>query len=78
MSGNKGTLAIPRILSGEVNPSGRLVDTFAYDLSTAPSYANISYTEDFAKRYDHMLFTDHTSDYIHYTAYQEGIYEGYY
>ena len=36
--GVKGALAIGKILNGDVNPSGRLVDTYAYDLTTAASY----------------------------------------
>lgn len=39
-SGQSGTNAIGRILKGEVNPSGRTVDTYAYDWRSAPSYAN--------------------------------------
>lgn len=35
-----GAKAIPEILKGEVNPSGHLADTYAYDLTTAPSYYN--------------------------------------
>lgn len=32
--------AIPAILSGDVNPSGRLADTYAYDFSTSSTYTN--------------------------------------
>ncbi len=38
--GQSGTHAIRRVLTGEVNPSGRTADTYAYDLRSAPSYAN--------------------------------------
>lgn len=89
VAGNKGTLTIPKVLDGTVNPSGHLTDTFAYKLETAPSYYNVGYfanesathTEDdnyFSKRYEHMQFNDHKNDYIHYTTYQENIYIGYY
>ncbi|MBR1847233.1 MAG: glycoside hydrolase family 3 C-terminal domain-containing protein [Bacilli bacterium] len=43
--GQSGALAIPRILSGEINPSGRVTDTFPYvagvrnDSSSDPLYA---------------------------------------
>lgn len=32
--------AIPAILSGQVNPSGRLTDTYAYDFRTSSTYTN--------------------------------------
>lgn len=38
--GQSGTKAIPSILKGEVNPSGKTVDTWVYDLSSDPSYVN--------------------------------------
>lgn len=38
--GQSGTNAIGRILKGEVNPSGRTVDTYARDWRAAPSYAD--------------------------------------
>lgn len=51
--GQSGARAIPRILDGSVNPSGHLIDTYAYDYTKEPSYANrfkngnhISYNED--------------------------------
>lgn len=39
--GQSGARAIPKIITGEVTPSGRLSDTYAYDWQTYnPSYAN--------------------------------------
>lgn len=38
--GQSGTKAIGRILKGDVNPSARTVDTYAYDWRSAPSFAN--------------------------------------
>jgi beta-glucosidase len=38
--GQSGAMAIPKILEGEINPSGHLTDTFAYDYRKEPSYAN--------------------------------------
>ena len=53
LMGQNGAEAIPEILLGEVNPSGRLTDTHAYDYKAAPSYKNylrqgshIQYVED--------------------------------
>lgn len=39
--GVQGFAALGSILSGEVNPSGRTVDTFVYDLLSTPSINNI-------------------------------------
>lgn len=40
--GNNGIMALGRILDGTVNPSGRLVDTYARDFSKDPSWQNFS------------------------------------
>ena len=39
-TGGTGMAALGRLLSGEVNPSGRLVDTFARRFADAPAWAN--------------------------------------
>lgn len=62
-----GTTAIAEILDGQINPSGHMVDTAAYDLSTAPSYANSS--NDASKTY--------AGRGGHYMDYAESIYVGY-
>lgn len=38
--GNVGFNALGKVLSGEVNPSGRTPDTFMYDMTTAPWWNN--------------------------------------
>ena len=38
--GSVGCNSIGKIFSGEVNPSGRLTDTYAYDVTSAPAYYN--------------------------------------
>lgn len=43
--GQSGTKSIGKILSGAVNPSGHLVDTFVYDSKSDPTYANVIYTD---------------------------------
>lgn len=39
-TGSAGALAIPKMLYGELTPSGRTADTYAYDLSTSSTYVN--------------------------------------
>lgn len=62
--GSTGFNAVGEALSGIVNPSGRLTDTYAYDLTTSPAYWNAgSFTYSNLKR--------------NYVEYAEGIYVGY-
>ena len=39
-TGSAGAKAIPKLLWGDYTPSGRTTDTFAYDLTTNPTYVN--------------------------------------
>lgn len=81
--GATGCNAIGKVLAGEVNPSGKTVDTFAYDLTSAPSYYNVgdfSYSNTeagnaaiFAGSGD--AATGNLPNY--YVNYAEGIYVGY-
>ncbi len=62
--GAVGFNSVGRVLTGAVNPSGRLVDTYAYDLTTSPAYWNAgSFTYSNLKH--------------NYVEYAEGIYIGY-
>ena len=62
--GSTGFNAVGEILSGKVNPSGRLSDTYAYDLTTASAYWN-------AGNFTYANLKHH------YVEYAEGIYVGY-
>ncbi len=70
--GLMGLEAVSKILSGEVNPSGSLVDTYVYDNYSAPAMRNFT-----ATRYrgaDGQVIPEKAS---YYMIYQEGIYVGY-
>ena len=72
-----GLEAVADIVAGEVNPSGHLPDTYAYDLTSAPSYYNFG---DYAYEnvpMTYSFFGQTTDSYLHYVYYQEGIYVGY-
>lgn len=51
-SGMEGALAAADILVGDVNPSGRLVDTYARDLMDYPSTATFHESNTFVKYYE--------------------------
>ncbi|HWT76756.1 MAG TPA: glycoside hydrolase family 3 protein [Mobilitalea sp.] len=61
--GEAGVVGVGTILTGRTNPSGRLVDTYAYDMTTNPTYYNT----------DNNKYTDQQTFY----QYEEGIYMGY-
>lgn len=68
--GNNAVEALGRILDGTVNPSGRTVDTWAYDFKTAATYANSGVNGSGAMY--------QTIGYLGYVDYAESIYTGYY
>lgn len=77
MGGNASFAAIYDVMSGKVNPSGKLVDTYAYDTDSAPSVVN---TGDFEfTRYGSLPADNKAKNAYHhaYMVYQEGIYVGY-
>ena len=83
--GSTGIQALADIIAGDVNPSGRLPDTYAYDLKTAPSYW--SATAGTYANYDEFGESTYTYNGVTYTfnnkvdggvTYDvEGIYVGY-
>lgn len=62
--GEYGFRAVAKTLTGEVNPSGRLTDTIAYNVSDHPSSQNFGSTS-------YLMSTEK------FVEYQEGIYIGY-
>ncbi|MDO5328689.1 MAG: glycoside hydrolase family 3 C-terminal domain-containing protein [Coriobacteriia bacterium] len=84
MGGNSGAYCVPDVMSGEVNPSGHLTDIVPYDFKIDPTFPNMSYEYDskepdksFENRYNTKRFGDAKDEYIHYAAYEENIYHGY-
>lgn len=76
LPGTRGTIGVGKILSGEVNPSGHLTDTWAYDLSTAASYAT-SGREGVGSYTDISTDTSLAARANKYSDYIEDIYIGY-
>lgn len=75
--GSQGFESVAEALTGEINPSGRLVDTYAYDVTSAPSYQNFGFYD-----YDNVNMTleyygTQTTVSGKYVNYLEGIYVGY-
>lgn len=70
-TGSNGILALGEILCGDVNPSGRLVDTWAADFSKNPTFQNFGTgaTEESTDQYDGGMYYS--------VDYEEGIYVGY-
>jgi beta-glucosidase len=63
--GSKGANSLGKILAGKVNPSGRLVDTYAYDPGSNPASVNFG---------DYKYTNIKGMSFLNY---QEGIYVGY-
>lgn len=78
-TGTYGLNAVADILAGEVNPSGKLVDTYANDNTTVPAMVDFyadTYTN--AENGDSRWYTATLLDSnMFYNVYQEGIYVGY-
>ncbi len=76
--GSTGLKSVANILAGHVNPSGRLVDTYAYDATSSPAYYNagdFTYTNTLHDEKNHMGRDEEV--YYKFVNYVEGIYIGY-
>ena len=74
LTGGTGMDALGRILTGEVNPSGRLVDTYARAFESAPSWNNFG--NNLAVNGNRYLVNGAAQD-AYFVEYEEGIYVGY-
>ncbi len=77
-TGVVGLYGVSDLLVGNETPSGRLVDTYCVDNTTAPSYVNM-YAQTWANAADlgATMFDMSLDSNQYYTVYQEGIYVGY-
>lgn len=81
--GMTGSLGVADILAGNVNPSGRIVDTFMKDNHSAPAMENFgAYVWTNGSEYDVASGQNNTDSAVQkanrdYVVYQEGIYVGY-
>ncbi len=77
--GQYGGNAIAKVLKGDVTPSGKTADTYAYDFATNPTYANspdgqrVNTDKGSVKTYK----DSYTNGSKHYIDYAENIYVGY-
>lgn len=70
-TGGEGIMALGSILNGDVNPSGRTVDTWAADFTQDPTFVNFGTgpSPEDTDKYDAGLY--------YFVDYEEGIYVGY-
>ena len=72
--GINGFAAIDEVLSGEVNPSGRLVDIWQADMTKDPTYYNIMENLQAENGTTDYVYTDEAGDHlIHAVEYEEGM-----
>ncbi len=88
-TGSAGAKAIPEILYGDITPSGKTADTYAYDLTTSSTYADAGKGNDTTHFYTNgsglypttVKHTNGSSSVpyrgVAYEDYREGIYVGY-
>ena len=70
--GSQGGTALANILTGEVTPSGHLVDTYVRDLRKDPTYQNFG-----SYLYDNSDELNSYQEETYFVDYEEGIYVGY-
>lgn len=88
-TGEDAAAAIPEVLYGDVTPSGRLTDTYAYDFRTSPTFATIGLEGTGAYTNGEGLYpfdgttngnlgeANYQYQQVSYVDYLEGIYVGY-
>lgn len=78
MPGRSGLNALGKVLAGQINPSGRLVDTYARDFKNDPTWHNFgNYLSDGGNRYYTPGDNGPEQRKLAFVEYREGIYTGY-
>ena len=72
--GKTGINALGRVLNGQVNPSGRTVDTYARDFKNDPTWENFGNNN---TNNGNRYFVGEKKRAYYYVEYEEGIYVGY-
>lgn len=76
--GSTGNNSVGKVLAGTVNPSGRLVDTYAYDVTSSPAYFNAGNFEYSNTKFAYTDKLGAKGEKFHsFANYNEGIYVGY-
>lgn len=80
--GDTGCLALGKILNGNINPSGRTVDTYAYDLKQNPTWNNFGDNLITGNPQKGIIGGDEYSvdgkpELYYFVDYEEGVYVGY-
>jgi len=80
-TGHVGMTALGEIVAGEINPSGKTIDTYVYDMEKTPwwnNFGDFNYTnmDEFAYTSTGFTGTESTAN-VSFINYVEGIYVGY-
>ena len=75
--GGNGTVSVAKVLKGEVNPSGRMSDTFLKNNFAAPANAYWLVNDGFSSRFANVEEFGLNAAQRNYGVYVEGIYVGY-
>lgn len=73
-TGTTGVMALGQILTGEVNPSGHTVDTYATDFTADPTWNNFG--DNRADHGDELIYDGENYGY-YFVDYEENVYVGY-